>query len=50
MSVEVTEQMAIELRNITDAPLMVCRKALILANGSFDEAIEIVRKTFWRMQ
>lgn len=48
--VTVTSQMVVELRDLTNAPLMVCKQALIIANGDIDKAIDLIRKSFWRMQ
>ncbi|MFU8847935.1 MAG: translation elongation factor Ts [Opitutales bacterium] len=44
MSVQITAKMVGELRESTGAGLMDCKKALVEAEGSFDEAIELLRK------
>ena len=44
MSVQITAKMVGELREATGAGLMNCKKALVEANGNFDEAIELLRK------
>lgn len=44
MSVPITAQMVNELRGQTGAGLLDCKKALVEANGSFEEATTILRK------
>ena len=44
MSVQITAKMVGELREITGAGLMNCKKALVETNGNFEEAIELLRK------
>lgn len=44
MSVQITAKMVGELREITGAGLMNCKKALVETGGNFDEAIELLRK------
>ena len=44
MSVQITAKMVGELREITGAGLMNCKKALVETNGNFDEAVEFLRK------
>ena len=44
MSVQISAKMVGELRESTGAGLMDCKKALVEAEGNFDEAIELLRK------
>lgn len=44
MSVQITAKQVGELRESTGAGLMDCKKALVEAEGSFDEAVELLRK------
>ncbi len=40
---QVTAAMVKELRQITDAPMMECKKALVEADGDIDKAIDVLR-------
>ena len=42
---EITASMVKELRELTGAGMMDCKKALNEANGNMDEAVEILRKS-----
>ena len=44
MSVQITAKMVGELRESTGAGLMDCKKALVEAEGDFDQAIDLLRK------
>lgn len=44
MSVQITAKMVGELRESTGAGLMDCKKALVEAEGDFDNAVELLRK------
>lgn len=44
MSVQISAKMVGELRESTGAGLMDCKKALVEAEGNFDQAIELLRK------
>lgn len=44
MSVQITAKMVGELRESTAAGLMDCKKALVEAEGDFDQAVELLRK------
>lgn len=41
---EITSKMVSELRALTSAGMMECKKALVEANGNQEEAVEILRK------
>lgn len=41
---EITAALVKELRQITDAPMMECKKALTEAEGDIDKAIDVLRK------
>ena len=40
---QVTAAMVKELRQITDAPMMECKKALVEADGDIEKAIDVLR-------
>ncbi len=44
MSVQISAKMVGELRESTGAGLMDCKKALVEAEGNFDQAVELLRK------
>lgn len=44
MSVQISAKMVGELRESTGAGLMDCKKALVEAEGDFDQAVELLRK------
>ena len=44
MSVQITAKQVGELRESTGAGLMDCKKALVEAEGDFDQAVELLRK------
>lgn len=44
MSIQITAKMVGELRESTGAGLMDCKKALVEAEGDFDQAVELLRK------
>jgi hypothetical protein len=39
----ITAAMVAELREITDAPMMECKKALYMTNGDMLKAVEVLR-------
>ena len=41
---QVTAQMVKQLREMTDSPMMECKKALVEADGDMDAAVDILRK------
>lgn len=41
---EITASMVKELREMTGAGVMACKKALVETDGNFDAAIELLRK------
>ncbi len=41
---QITAQMVKELRERTGAPMMDCKQALVEASGSFEEAVDVLRK------
>ena len=41
---QVTAQMVKQLREMTDSPMMECKKALVEADGDMDSAVDILRK------
>ena len=40
---QVTAAMVKELRQITDAPMMECKKALVEADGDIEKAVDVLR-------
>jgi len=44
MSVSISASAVKELRKITDAPMMDCKKALVQAEGNMDDAIQLLRE------
>ena len=49
---EITAQDVNKLRQMTGAGMMDCKKALVEADGDFEEAIELLRKKGqkWKMR
>ncbi len=41
---QVTAQLVKQLREMTDAPMMECKKALVEADGDLDAAVDVLRK------
>ncbi len=41
---QITAAMVKELREMTDSPMMECKKALVQAEGDMDAAVDILRK------
>ena len=41
---QVTAQLVKQLREMTDAPMMECKKALVEADGDIDAAVDVLRK------
>ena len=41
---EISAKMVMDLRKKTGAGMMECKKALVAANGDFDEAIKVLRE------
>lgn len=41
---QITAQMVKQLREMTDSPMMECKKALVEADGDMDAAVDILRK------
>lgn len=44
MAVKITAAMVKQLREMTDSPMMECKKALVEADGDLDKAVDVLRK------
>ncbi len=44
MATKITAAMVKQLREMTDSPMMECKKALVEANGDIDKAVDVLRK------
>lgn len=44
MATKITAAMVKQLREMTDSPMMECKKALVEADGDIDKAIDVLRK------
>ena len=44
---DITASMVKELRQMTDAAMMECKKALVEAEGDMDKAVDILRTVVW---
>ncbi len=42
---QITAAMVKQLREMTDSPMMECKKALVEADGDMDAAVDVLRKT-----
>ena len=41
---QITAAMVKQLREMTDSPMMECKKALVEADGDMDAAVDVLRK------
>ena len=41
---QITAAMVKQLREMTDSPMMECKKALVAADGDMDAAVDVLRK------
>lgn len=44
MAVKITAAMVKQLREMTDSPMMECKKALVKADGDIDKAVDVLRE------
>ena len=47
---QITAAMVKQLREMTDSPMMECKKALIEADGDMDAAVDVLRKNGLRLR